>query len=140
VDRGDILDSQEHQDLVDLQDQITRLPNIQEPLLINEFIQPADEIVEDEEGSDIFESVLERYTGYKEGEVELIEEEDIEEIKVPIIEALKALEVLRLYETQQDDGQESFLCTLDQVERRYLAKKSEGLKQSSINSFFRSIS
>ena len=84
--------------------------------------------------------MLERYAGYKEGEVKLIEEGDIKETKVPIIEALKALEVLRLYKTQQDNGQESFLRALDQVEKRYLAKKSEGLKQSLINSFFRPIS
>ena len=99
ADREDILNTQEHQDLADLQDQITCLPNIQEPLLANEFIQLADEVVEDKEGGDIFESVVERYAGYKEGEVEPIEEGDIEETKVSIIEALKALEVLRLYET-----------------------------------------
>ena len=43
-------------------------------------------------------SVVERYSGDKEGKEEPIEEGDIEVKKVPIQEAIKALETLKLWE------------------------------------------
>ena len=97
------------------------------------------EIKEDNEGADeceIFEQVVERYGLVEEDTVDEDEEVDEEEVDVPISEAIKALETLKLFEMQQEDGSEVLLRVLDQADRRYLAKRYMGKKQQTIDSFF----
>ena len=93
------------------------LPGITDPLSIDEFIEPPQEVVEDDD-RDIFASVVERYSTDKEGEEEPIEEGDIEVEKVPIKEAIKALETLKLWEIQQENGEILALQTLERIGRR----------------------
>jgi hypothetical protein len=74
----------------------------------------SEEIVEDTEVAneyEIFEQVVERYSTGTEDIVELagdavIEEEDKD---IPVSEVIKALETLKLFEMQQEDGSEVLL-------------------------------
>jgi hypothetical protein len=118
-----------------LQAQIQELPGITDRLSINEFIQPAGEIVEDED-EDIFASVVERYIIEKECTVEEVEEGDIEIENILTADALKGLESVRLWEMQQEDGQATTLQVLDRVETRMQLARHEGRKQTTIVSFF----
>lgn len=99
----EIVENNQQPDRDELQAQIQELPGITDRLSINEFIQPADEIVDDED-QDIFAFVVERYSIEKEGTVDEVEEGDIEIEKILTAEALKALETVRLWEMQQEDG------------------------------------
>jgi hypothetical protein len=59
-----------------------------------------------------------------------------EEVDIPISKAIKALEILKLFEIRQEDGSEVLLQALNQADQRYLAKKYKGKKQQTIDSFF----
>ena len=129
-------DSEQEQRAV-LQVQITALPGIIDPLSIDEFIEPLQEVIEDGD-EDIFASVVERYSADKEGEEEPIEEGDIEVEKVPIREAIKALETLKLWEMQQENGEISALQTLEQIGRRIQQNTLQSTRQTTLYSFFQS--
>ena len=77
-----VIEDSEQEQRAELEAQIVLLPGVQDPLSINEFLKPAQEVIKDDDG-DIFESVVERYSADKEGE-EPIEEGDIEVEKVSI--------------------------------------------------------
>jgi hypothetical protein len=125
----------EQEQRAELQAQITALPGIIDPLSIDEFIEPSQEVIEDDD-SDIFASVVERYSTDKEGEEEPVEEGDIEVERVPIKEAIKALETLKLWEMQQENGKVSALQTLEQIGRRIQQNKLQSVKQMTLHSFF----
>ena len=90
-----IEDDNQQADRDDLETQINTLPGITDPLTIAEFIQPTAEVIDDQDG-DIFISVVERYSQYKEGEEETDDESDIEVEKVSTTEALRCLDTVRL--------------------------------------------
>jgi hypothetical protein len=109
---------------------------IEDPLSLNEFIEPADEVIDDEDG-DIFASVVDRYSTEKEGTVEEPDEDDIEIELVPTTEALKAIEIVKLWEIQQENAEQSTLSALDRIERRMVQARYENRKQTMITSFFK---
>jgi hypothetical protein len=119
-----------------LQAQIAELPGIEDPLPLNEFIEPANEVIDDED-IDIFASVVDRYSIEKEGIVEEPDEDDIEIELVSITEALKALNIVKLWEMQQENGEKATLSVLDRVERRMVQARYENRKQTIITSFFK---
>lgn len=80
--------------------------------------------------------MVERYSIENEGTVEEVEGGDSEIENIRTAEALKALETVRLWELQQEDGQASTLQVLDRVERRMQLARKEGRKQTTIVSFF----
>ena len=88
---------------MELQAQITIVPGIIDPLAINDFIEPAIEIIEDQD-EDIFTSVVKHYSADKEEEELEEEEEEEEKPKVSINAVIQALGTLKLWELQQDDG------------------------------------
>jgi hypothetical protein len=114
---------------------MAQLPNISELLSVDEYIQLPNERVEDEE-EDIFESIVDRYSADTEDIIEELEEGEIEEEKVLIADAIKALETLKLFEIQQEDGAKLFLQALDQADGRYMQKQDQSRKQTTIDSFF----
>ena len=93
------------------------------------------EVVEDKE-EDIFESIVDQYSINTEDIFEELKEGDIEEEKVPINDAIKALETLKLFEIQQEDRAKLFIQALDQADRRYIQKQYQSRKQTTIDSFF----
>jgi hypothetical protein len=119
-----------------LQAQIAELPGITDPLSLNEFIELANEVI-DNRDTDIFASVVERYSTEKEGIVEEPDEDDIEVELVSTTEALKALEIVKLWEIQQENGEQTILSALDRIERRIVQAKYESRKQTMITSFFK---
>ena len=79
------MEDSEQEQRAELEAQIVLLLGVQDPLSINEFLKPAQEVIKDN-NRDIFKSIVERYSADKEGE-KLIEEEDIKVKKVLIKEA-----------------------------------------------------
>ena len=134
--------TQDQQDKDELGAQIAQLPSIIEPLSVDEFIQLGSEVIEEDaevaEEYEIFEQVVERYRIAEEDTIEPAEDAAIgeEEPDIPISEAIKALEILKLFEIRQEDGSEVLLQALHQADQRYLAKKHKGKKQQTIDSFF----
>lgn len=129
----DIDDQSLQQEQDDLKAQMAQLPDITELLSVDEYINLPNEEVEDEE-EDIFESVVDRYSTDKEDTVDELEDGDSEE-KVSITDAIKALETLKLFEIQQEDGAKSFLQVLDQADQRYMRKRLQLKKQVTLDSF-----
>jgi DDE superfamily endonuclease/Tc5 transposase DNA-binding domain/Fission yeast centromere protein N-terminal domain len=134
--------SQDQQDRDELQAQIVQLPCITEPISVNEFIQLGSEVIEEDTHIvteyEIFQQVVERYALAEEDTAEPAEDAVVgeEDPDIPVSEAIKALETLKLFEMRQEDGSEALIRALDQADRRYLAKKHEGRKQRTIESFF----
>ena len=138
--------SQQDQDLqaqmTTLQAQITRLPIIN-PLSADEFIQVNGEGVDDELGEgdeeQIFQDIIDQYsTGNKdilEAGEDAIEAEE-EDCDIPLSKAIQALETLRLYTLQREDGSETLLRELDQADRQFQAVLINQRKQQSIKSYF----
>jgi hypothetical protein len=116
-----VIEDSKQEQRAELEAQITILPGVQDPLLIDEFLKPAQEVIKDN-NRDIFESMVERYSADKEGE-EPVEEGDIKVKKVPIKEAIKALEILKLWEIQQENGEILALQSLDQIRRQIQQNK-----------------
>jgi hypothetical protein len=106
-----------------LQAQITRLPIIN-PLSADEFIQVNGEGVDDELGEgdeeQIFQDIIYQYSTGNEDILEpgedAIEAEE-EDRDILLSEAIQALETLRLYTLQREDGSETLLRELDQADR-----------------------
>jgi hypothetical protein len=138
--------SQQDQDLqaqmTTLQAQITRLPIIN-PLSADEFIQVNGEGVDDELGEgdeeQIFQDIIDQYSTGNEDILEpgedAIEAEE-EDRDILLSEAIQALETLRLYTLQREDGSETLLRELDQADRQFQAILINQRKQQSIKSYF----
>ena len=75
---------------------------------MDKYIYLLNEVVEDEE-EDVFESIVDQYSVDTEDIFEELEEGDIEEEKVFINDAIKALETLKLFEIQQEDRAKLFI-------------------------------
>ncbi|TQS36470.1 hypothetical protein Golomagni_03081, partial [Golovinomyces magnicellulatus] len=119
----------------ELQKQINELPSIEDRLSVGEFIELGSEVVDDED-QDIFASVVERYSTDRAGIVEEAEEGDLETEKVSNDEALKAIDIVRLWELQQEDGQTTIVQVLDNIEKRIQRSKLEIKKQTTLDSYF----
>jgi hypothetical protein len=83
-------------DINKLQAQITSLPYIKDLMLAQEFIDPVDKLINDDD-DDIIASVVERYSGDKAGEAEEVKANDIKEDNVPITNVIRALELLKIH-------------------------------------------
>lgn len=88
------------------------------------FVNPADEIVDDDD-DDLFESLVEAYSmGGAQREYET-DEEDVAVAPIEEEEALELLARLRLYEEQQIDGDQVVISQLNRYEREILARAQE---------------
>ena len=104
-------------------------------LSIEEFINPIEEIINDQD-DDIMAAIVAQYSTNKEGIESEPEEDDLEAPKVSITKAIQALETLKLYTIQQDDSNDLVSQALDKLARDLLQKKRYLGKQSTINRFF----
>jgi hypothetical protein len=119
-------------DRAELQDQITQLL-IENPLSLDEFLNPEDEVIVDED-DDIFTTVVEHYSIDKPGkEDELSDEEEVEQIDETI--ALRAIETIRLWKLQRGTDQD--IKVLDRIEREVVQYKSSIAHQTTILRFFK---
>ena len=117
-------------DRIEIQDQITRLP-IENLLSLNEFLNPEDEIIIDE-NEDIFISVVSHYTITRPSDEESSDEEEIEEIDTA--EALRAIETVKMWKLQKGGSQD--LQALDRITREIIRYKSSIAHQTTIHRFF----
>ena len=74
---------------------------------------------------------------YKERAYE-IDEEDIIIARVKDFKILQLLQRLRLYEEQQEDGDDVFISRLNRFERNIIIRKASARKQASIQAYFSS--
>lgn len=101
---------------------------------IRQFLNPVEEKVEDTI-EDLDTQVLAQF----DPEVEVESDEEVEPTpKIPINEALTALNCLRLYEEQQEMGNTSLIQALDRQERAIISRRMTIAQQQDIRSFFRS--
>jgi hypothetical protein len=87
-----VTEDDEAAERAELQEQIAQLP-IENPLSLNEFLNPVDEIVIDED-DDIFISVVDHYSIDKLGEESESSDEEVEEVDTA--EALRCIETVKL--------------------------------------------
>lgn len=125
--------------VADLQAMISRIPQIVDPLPINEFISPAEEIIIEYKEQDIFQQVVEQYSIVEGDDIDEAEDAEVEEESVTVFKAIEALETLKLFETQQEDGSEGLLCALDQAGTRYLTKRDGMRKQVTLERYLKSV-
>jgi hypothetical protein len=81
--------------------------SLTDTLIIDEFLDIQEKQIEDEE-DDILYSIVQIYRNNQAGE-ESDDKGDIEVIKISINKAIQALEILRLYKMQQEEGSMSTL-------------------------------
>jgi hypothetical protein len=131
------LGNTESPEIDELRSQIALLPGGDDPLSIEEFINPIEEVIDDND-DDTMAFIIEQYSSNKEGEESEPEEGDIEVPRVPINEAIQALEALKLFTIQQDNNDTLISQALDRLGRDLLLKKQQVGRQSTIDVFFKS--
>lgn len=140
-DAIDIEDSTEDYIIVDdgtdraeLRDQIAQLP-IESPLSLDEFLNPEDERIVDED-SNTFAAIVECYSVNKPGEKEELSSEEEEEEEVEQItdtEALRMVERLKLWKLQKGTDQD--IKALDRIEREIIRVEGSAAHQTTICDF-----
>ncbi len=113
--------------------QISALPGIQDPLSVDEFIEPLAEQVVDED-SDIIETIIAIY-GHDENKDEEEVEGELEEPPPLLTDAIEALTTLQRFEISRDDSSRS-IQALDQLVREFMALIVNKKTQTTIDSFF----
>ena len=112
--------------------QISHLSGIQDPLLVDEFIEPLAEQVIDED-SDIMEAIVAIY-GHNENEDEKEVGEPDESLPL-LADAIKALTTLQRFKLSRDNRSRS-IQALDQLSREFSALMFNNKTQTTIDSFF----
>src|SRR5436190_19530941 len=100
---------------------------------INNFIESIEEraAAEDESG-DIIEHIAAQF-GPEQDESD---EEDVEQPKIKITEAILALQQLQLYEEQQEESNTRVLNLLNRYEQQIQGRRIRDSQQTSITAFF----
>ena len=83
--------------------------------------------------ADIIEHIAAQFGPEQDAESD---EEDIEQSKIKISEALAALWLLQLYEKQQNDGDSTLLHLLNKHEQRIQDRRMKESQQMPITAFF----
>ena len=114
-------------------EQLRAAGRIRELINIQNFIHlPGEDVVDSTE--DLIEHVAELYAGPdRDAETD---EEDSQQPRIKLNEAIEALQKLRLYEEQQEDGEREVITTLLRHERRIQGRRLQNTKQMTIKLFF----
>lgn len=114
--------------------QLGSTARISELMSIDQFLNPEEELVQDDVET-LDEQILSQYqpaTEEDEGE----DEPPNEQLKVPVEAAMQSIACLRLYEEQQEQANLPFLRSLKRYERELLPRQSNSSRQCDIRSFF----
>jgi hypothetical protein len=111
-DNMDNLESTQDLDMDELRAQIAQLPRMIDPLSVEEFIDVPEEVIDDND-DDITVAVVLQYSTNKVGDESEDDENDFEAHIVGTNEAIQALETLKVYIIQQDEGDVSISKALD---------------------------
>lgn len=102
-------------------------------MAIGQLLNPSEEEVDDK-SDEIVGGIAKAYsTGDRTYETD---EEDVVIPRVSHAEALQALQTLRLFEEQHEEGDDELIAKINQLERVMRARSFQGLKQASIKAFF----
>lgn len=105
---------------------------ITNPMAIENFLNPEEEVVKDTD-EDIIQSIIEEFTPQPDHE----SDEEVEVIpKVSFTTALHCLTTLRVYEEQQGDAELPLLKSLNEHENLILRRRQRGGQQAVITRFF----
>lgn len=111
---------------------LARQNRISKSMAIGQFLNPQEENVDDGEEV-IVDEIAKAYSiGDRNHETD---EEDVIVPKVRYSEAMQALQKLRLYEEQNDNGHSEWISRINRHERVMRARGFQGWKQSSIRGF-----
>src|SRR5204863_3777091 len=102
------------------------------PININDFIDPIEEATT-EEPEDIIEHIAAQFGPERDAESD---EEDIEQPKIKMSQSYTAVQLLRLWEEQQKDGDSSVLSLLNKYEQRIRERRMRESQQRPITAFF----
>jgi hypothetical protein len=102
---------------------------IENPIDVESFLNPEDEIVQDNE-EDIEAYILEMFSPEEEEEEPEVEAEEIR--KITIQEALKGLNALQLWEEQSDEPDANFILRLERQKRVMRARQANTGTQSTL--------
>ena len=132
-----LIDITQQKDREALGFQIMLIPNLSNPLTIDEFIEPREEQINDD-SEDIIESIINNYSQVEDNEESQFEEPDNEVEVISHADAIQALKYLKLYELQQPDeqGERSNILALERFERLVIQRKDTTKKQVAIDSYF----
>ena len=106
---------------------------IKSAMNVARFLNPADEDVDDKE-EDIVNVIAAAYS--HEERAYKTDEENVPVARVKDSEALQLLECLRLYEEQQDNGDDVLVTRLNRYEREIRKRRAAAQKQTSIQMYF----
>lgn len=112
-------------------EQLQQQQRIASAMSIEAFLNPEDECVQDSPDH-IFEQVAQQFDPPEPEE----SEDEEPQPKISYIEALQALEQLRLYELQQSDGKPEVVNLLDQQEALIRQRQAQKSRQPHITQFF----
>jgi hypothetical protein len=128
-----VAQEEEEATTINLMQMIQSTKAFNQPLLISQFINPSNEVIEDNP-NEVFTSIIERYTETPNDNDESSEEEDQEDI-IPVLysDALKALETLTLYEQQQEDGQNEVIRKIQSISATMRQRRLKRVKQVTLD-------
>ena len=113
--------------------ELARQHRISQSMAIGQFLNPSEEEIDDE-SDEIVEGIAKAYSiGDR---THKTDEEDVVIPRVSHAEALQALQTLRLFEEQHEEGDSELIAKMNRHERVMRARSFQGLKQASIKAFF----
>ena len=128
-----ITQEEEDASTVNLMQTIQSIKAFDHPLLISQFINPLDEVIEDTL-EEILTSIIERYAETLNDDDSSNEEEEEDIIPIVYSDVLKALETLTLYEQQQQDSQNEVIQKIQSISATMRQRRLKKAKQVTLNS------
>jgi hypothetical protein len=117
-----------------LQSRISQVPQFTNPLPISQFLTPANEvIVDDLQDGDLTTLIADRYAQADPQDTQSDTDEEEEEERIPVVkyqEVIAALDLLYLYEQQQEDGLNEVIRKLDAIKASFFQRKIRGARQA----------
>lgn len=114
--------------------QLQQLQRIQDAMSIQAFLNPAFEEVFDKEG-DIEEEIIQQFI-QEEPEEEDSEEEPEVLPRITFLQAIEALNTVRLFELQSEQGNHLAIQWMDSHENSIKERRTQSLQQANIHDFF----
>jgi hypothetical protein len=122
--------------MTDIQESIQALAGqarIQNTMNINTFLNPTDEVVDDDD-DEVLDQLVDAYA---EGDrAEETDEEPVEVVPIGQSDAIQAVQLLQQYEEQQEDGDSELLRHLARLQITVRGRMVCSLEQAPITSYF----
>ena len=127
-----------------LQSRISQVPQFTNPLPISQFLALANEvIVDDPQDEDLTSVIANRYAQANPQDTQLDIDKEEEEERIPVVkyqEVVATLDLLYLYEQQQEDGLNEVIRKLDAIKASFFQRTIRAARQSVLELLAGSIS